>query len=176
MHLCREWAGRIAREYFTQVGVAFFGWVWPGVQLLLWCGCGQCCYCSQLVLLCVVVPYIAKYVYNYTLYVLGSLPPPPPPPLSTSDRGEKARELPVVFPDFDRETCNIPNTQVNFSSYLLHQSIFSSLIIFRQNSLISSSVDCLSHGTVSHHLTLYTSHNTVLEICIRSRVPRAANV
>lgn len=53
MHLCREWAGRIAREYFTQT------------------------------------------------------------------EEEKLRHLPVVFPDFDRETCNIPTTQIKFMDFFI---------------------------------------------------------
>jgi high affinity cAMP-specific and IBMX-insensitive 3',5'-cyclic phosphodiesterase 8 len=53
MHLCREWAERIAKEYFSQTDE------------------------------------------------------------------EKSRDLPVVFPDFDRETCIIPNTQVPTISPLL---------------------------------------------------------
>jgi high affinity cAMP-specific and IBMX-insensitive 3',5'-cyclic phosphodiesterase 8 len=53
MHLCREWAERIAKEYFSQT------------------------------------------------------------------EEEKARDLPVVFPDFDRETCVIPNTQTKFIDFFI---------------------------------------------------------
>jgi high affinity cAMP-specific and IBMX-insensitive 3',5'-cyclic phosphodiesterase 8 len=53
MHLCREWASRIAQEYFTQTAE------------------------------------------------------------------EKARHLPVVFPDFDRDTCNIPSTQIKFMDFFI---------------------------------------------------------
>lgn len=53
MHLCREWAWRIAREYFTQT------------------------------------------------------------------EEEKSRHLPIVFSDFDRETCNIPTTQIKFMDFFI---------------------------------------------------------
>ena len=33
--------------------------------------------------------------------------------IHTQTEEEKARGLPVVFPDFDRQTCNIPVTQVS---------------------------------------------------------------
>ena len=36
---------------------------------------------------------------------------PPTPPLTQTEE-EKSRHLPIVFPDFDREKCNIPTTQV----------------------------------------------------------------
>jgi len=39
--------------------------------------------------------------------------------IHTQTEEEKARGLPVVFPDFDRQTCNIPVTQVKFIDYFI---------------------------------------------------------
>jgi hypothetical protein len=81
LHLCKEWAARIAEEYFSQT------------------------------------------------------------------KEEKQKKLHVVFPDFDRQTCNLPATQVrSLWSFMFH-------LHFRSSSLITLQMGCLVHGIVSLNYT-----------------------